>query len=256
MAKSVTSNRGGKQQPLRRETTSDNELEIPRRRRHLTSDADEFVNRSGYYTASDAEPKNSTMGFPPHHIVIEPPRSPEQIEYETIYPTADNLLDSKTASDNHTSEIDMDEGHTNSTAKRDSPLSPMPYSPKPLLDEGEEADDEAQDEITSDVPMSPEIPPDFTENTSQFVKMETAELPANDRYPLNSSAQEVVVIESDDRGEGELIEISDDDDPRPPHDELDPRSLHKEWETSLIGDDGRSETSYHSGESCFFSIFC
>ena len=253
MAKSVTSNRGGKQQALRRETTSDNELEIPGRRRRLTSDTYEFVNRSGYYTASDAEPESSAVGLPTHHVVIEPPRSPEQIEYETIYPTADNLLDSKTASDNHISEIDMDEGHTNSSAKRDSPLSPMRYSPE--VDEGEGADDEAQDEIVSDVPMSPEIP-DSTENTSQFVKMETLELPAKDRYPLNSSAQEVVVIESDDRGEGELIEISDDDDPRSPREELDPRSLHEELENNLIGDDGRSETSYHSGESCFFSIFC
>ena len=256
MAKSVASNRGGNQQPLRRETTSDNELEIPGRRRYLTSDTDEpFVNRSGYYTASDAEPESSTVGFPTHHILREPPKSPEQIEYETIYPTVDNVSDSKTASGNHTSEIDMDDGNTYSSAKRDSPLPPMSYSDEPSVDEGEEADDEAQDEITSDVPMSP-TSRNFTENTSEFVKMETPELPANDRYPLNSSAQEVVVIGSDDRGEGELIEISDDDDPRSPHEELDPRSLHEEWETSLIGDDGGSETSYHSGESCFFSIFC
>ena len=253
MAKSVASNRGGNQQPLRRETTSDNELEIPGRRRRLTSDTDEpFVNRSGYNTASDAEPESSTVGCPTHHILKEPPKSPEQIEYETIYPTVDNLSDSKTASGSHTSEIDMDDGNTYSSAKRNSPLSQMSYSDEPLVDEGEEADDEAQDEITSDALMSPEIPPDFTEKTSQLVKMETLELPAKDRYPLNSS----VVIESDDRGEGELIEISDDDDPRSPHEELDPQSLHEELENSLIGDDGRSEISYHSGESCFFSIFC
>ena len=149
----------------------------------------------------------------------------------------------------------------------DSPLSPEACCPTPLQDEGEEADDEAQDEIASDVPMSPEIP-HSADNTPQFVKVEALEPSVKNGCSLNSSVQEVVVIESDERGEGELIEISDDDEPRSLHEESEielrslheeseneSRSLHEESENSLIEDDGRSETLCHSGERCGF-YFC
>ena len=130
--------------------------------------------------------------------------------------------------------------------------------------------------------MSPEIP-HCAENAPQFVKIEAPEPPVKDRCSLNSSVQEVVVIDSDERGEGELIEISDDDEPRSLHEEskieprylheeskIEPRSLYEEWEielrslheeseneprslheeseNSFIEDDGRSETSCRSGE--------
>ena len=110
MAKSVPSKRSVRQQQVRQESASDIELKIPLRRRRLTSDTDgSVVNRSGYYTASDAEPESSTTVLPPHHILIEPPASPEPNESEAVYPAVDNFLeDSNIASGNHTYEIEKD----------------------------------------------------------------------------------------------------------------------------------------------------
>ena len=120
MAKSVAPNRDMKQQQQRRGTASDNELEIPQRRRRLTSDSDgSVVNRSGYYTASDAEPETSTIGLPFLHFLKETPMSPEPTQYEAVYPVAGEILaDSNAVSGNHTSDIEKDSDHTFSSAMR------------------------------------------------------------------------------------------------------------------------------------------
>ena len=223
MAKSVPSTRCAKLR-LRRSTTSDNEWEIQGRRRHPTSGSDvSLAGGSGYFTTSDVELEGTAC--PRHHIITEPPMSPDLTRNETIYPIPEDLKTAISDNEENTKAGQVE----NESTKPESLASLEAWRLMDGTDQGEDADEES-DAVN-----------DSTENhTAHFANVQERYHPVKSEHLVYLTPEEGG-FESDERGEGELIVIDDDD-----H-----LSVH-ESEGSIFEVDGRSEITYRSGEYCDF----